>query len=125
MRRQRGTTGGGTGVHDTVVNQMLSKIDGVESLNNVLIIGTSVLCWRMNECLSLSRKFYVCTVAGMTNRKDMIDEALLRPGRLEVTAGRSHTHDSFLLPISYILILQHGTPPSDRPSILCERLSIV
>ena len=34
-------------------------MDGVESLNNILIIG-------------------------MTNRKDMIDEAILRPGRLEI-----------------------------------------
>ena len=30
---------GASGVHDTVVNQLLSKIDGVESLNNVLVIG--------------------------------------------------------------------------------------
>lgn len=51
--------GSSSGVHDTVVNQLLSKIDGVESLNNILVIG-------------------------MTNRRDMIDEALLRPGRLEV-----------------------------------------
>lgn len=50
---------GNTGVHDTVVNQLLSKIDGVEQLNNILVIG-------------------------MTNRKDMIDDALMRPGRLEV-----------------------------------------
>ncbi len=57
--KQRGTTGGGTGVNDSIVNQLLSKIDGVESLNNVLLIG-------------------------MTNRKDMIDEAVLRPGRLEL-----------------------------------------
>lgn len=57
--RPRGTITGSTGVHDTVVNQLLSKIDGVNSLNNILIIG-------------------------MTNRKDMIDEAVLRPGRLEV-----------------------------------------
>lgn len=35
----RGTDRGGTGVHDTVVNQLLSKIDGVESLNNILVIG--------------------------------------------------------------------------------------
>lgn len=38
---------------------MLSKIDGVESLSNILIIG-------------------------MTNRLDMIDEALTRPGRFEI-----------------------------------------
>eukprot|EP00112_Aurelia_sp_Birch-Aquarium-sp1_P009639 Seg2100.5 transcript_id=Seg2100.5/GoldUCD/mRNA.D3Y31 product="Vesicle-fusing ATPase 1" protein_id=Seg2100.5/GoldUCD/D3Y31 len=57
--KQRGSMSGSTGVHDTVVNQLLSMIDGVEQLNNILVIG-------------------------MTNRKDLIDEALLRPGRLEV-----------------------------------------
>lgn len=57
--KSRGSVGGGSGVHDTVVNQLLTKIDGVDSLNNILLIG-------------------------MTNRKDMLDEALLRPGRLEV-----------------------------------------
>lgn len=41
------------------MNQLLSKMDGVDQLNNILIIG-------------------------MTNRLDMIDEALLRPGRLEI-----------------------------------------
>jgi vesicle-fusing ATPase len=58
--KQRGSgAGGGTGVGDSVVNQLLSKLDGVDQLNNILLIG-------------------------MTNRLDMIDEALLRPGRLEV-----------------------------------------
>ncbi|KAJ5749017.1 uncharacterized protein N7511_010713 [Penicillium nucicola] len=58
--KQRGSgAGGGTGVGDSVVNQLLSKLDGVDQLNNILLIG-------------------------MTNRMDMIDEALLRPGRLEV-----------------------------------------
>ncbi|KAF9464799.1 P-loop containing nucleoside triphosphate hydrolase protein [Collybia nuda] len=57
--KQRGSTNNGTGVGDSVVNQLLSKMDGVDQLNNILIIG-------------------------MTNRLDMIDEALLRPGRLEV-----------------------------------------
>jgi len=73
--KQRGSTNSGTGVGDSVVNQLLSKVstervrfshingtpqmDGVDQLNNILIIG-------------------------MTNRLDMIDEALLRPGRLEV-----------------------------------------
>eukprot|EP01097_Dermamoeba_algensis_P005479 TRINITY_DN3489_c0_g1_i1.p1 TRINITY_DN3489_c0_g1~~TRINITY_DN3489_c0_g1_i1.p1 ORF type:complete len:784 (-),score=205.95 TRINITY_DN3489_c0_g1_i1:72-2180(-) len=57
--KARGSRGDSTGVGDSVVNQLLSKIDGVNSLNNILVIG-------------------------MTNRKDMIDEALIRPGRLEV-----------------------------------------
>jgi vesicle-fusing ATPase len=57
--RQRGSNRDGTGVHDSIVNQLLSKIDGVNSLNNLLIIG-------------------------MTNRLDLLEEALLRPGRFEV-----------------------------------------
>lgn len=58
--KQRGSgAAGGTGVGDSVVNQLLSKLDGVDQLNNVLLIG-------------------------MTNRMDLIDDALLRPGRLEV-----------------------------------------
>lgn len=57
--KARGSVRDGTGVHDTVVNQLLTKVDGVDALNNILLIG-------------------------MTNRKDMLDEALLRPGRLEV-----------------------------------------
>jgi vesicle-fusing ATPase len=71
IMKTRGSTRDSTGVADSIVNQLLSKIDGVDSLNNILIIG-------------------------MTNRKDMIDEAVLRPGRLELhveiglpdTAGR-------------------------------------
>lgn len=57
--KARGSVAGNAGVNDTVVNQLLSKIDGVDQLNNILIIG-------------------------MTNRLDMIDDALTRPGRLEV-----------------------------------------
>lgn len=52
---------GGVGgqVSDQVVNQLLTNIEGVEALNNIVIIG-------------------------MTNRKDLLDEAVIRPGRLEV-----------------------------------------
>jgi vesicle-fusing ATPase len=57
--KKRGSVSDGTGVHDSVVNQLLTKIDGVDSLDNILVIG-------------------------MTNRLDMIDDALTRPGRLEV-----------------------------------------
>lgn len=35
----RGTMSGSTAVHDTIVNQLLSKIDGVNQLNNILVIG--------------------------------------------------------------------------------------
>ena len=37
--KTRGSVRDGTGVSDSVVNQLLSKIDGVDSLNNLLIIG--------------------------------------------------------------------------------------
>ncbi len=37
--KQRGSVASGTGVHDTVVNQLLTKIDGVDALNNILLIG--------------------------------------------------------------------------------------
>ena len=57
--KPRGSRGDGTGVGDNVVNQLLAKMDGVDQLNNILVIG-------------------------MTNRKDLIDSALLRPGRFEV-----------------------------------------
>ena len=58
--KQRGSAkSDGTGVGDNVVNQLLAKMDGVDQLNNILIIG-------------------------MTNRLDLIDNALLRPGRFEI-----------------------------------------
>ena len=59
IAKTRGTTSGGTGVSDNIVNQLLSMIDGVDSLDNILVIG-------------------------MTNRLDLIDKAVLRPGRFEV-----------------------------------------
>lgn len=37
--KARGSTSNGTGVNDSIVNQLLSKIDGVDSLNNILLIG--------------------------------------------------------------------------------------
>ena len=57
--KQRGSNSGDAGVGDSVVNQLLSYIDGVHAIDNVLIIG-------------------------MTNRFDLLDSALLRSGRLEV-----------------------------------------
>src|SRR5699024_9657912 len=56
--RTRGT-GVSSDVETTIVPQLLAEIDGVERLNNVIVIGAS-------------------------NREDMIDPAILRPGRLDV-----------------------------------------
>lgn len=39
--KSRGSVRDGSGVHDTIVNQLLTKIDGVNSLNNILLIGKS------------------------------------------------------------------------------------
>ena len=60
IARKRGSmTSDTTGVRDSVVNQLLAKIDGVKEANNILVVG-------------------------LTNRPELLDPALLRPGRLEV-----------------------------------------
>ena len=60
LARTRGSlSGDSSGVRDSVVNQLLAKLDGVRQMDNVLVIG-------------------------LTNRRDLIDPALLRPGRMEV-----------------------------------------
>eukprot|EP00978_Attheya_sp_CCMP212_P034345 scaffold143509_cov51-Attheya_sp.AAC.1 len=60
IARKRGTaTADTTGVRDSVVNQLLAKMDGVKEASNVLVVG-------------------------LTNRPELLDPALLRPGRLEV-----------------------------------------
>jgi proteasome-associated ATPase len=56
--RTRGT-GISSDVESTIVPQLLSELDGVETLKNVIVIGAS-------------------------NREDLIDPAILRPGRLDV-----------------------------------------
>ena len=74
LTRTRGSlSGDSSGVRDSVVNQLLAKLDGVKEMDNMLVIG-------------------------LTNRRDLIDPALLRPGRLEVVSTfpqavrRTHSH---------------------------------
>jgi len=57
---KRGTRTGSTGVDDDMTSQILSILDGVDTLNNVLVIGT-------------------------TNRKDLLDDALLRENRFALS----------------------------------------
>lgn len=54
--KRRSGSDSGSNVSNNIVNQLLTKIDGVNSLDNILLIG-------------------------MTNRLDLLDEAILRPGR--------------------------------------------
>ena len=92
--KQRGSVQSGTGVHDTVVNQLLTKIDGVDALNNILLIG-------------------------MTNRKDMLDDALLRPGRLEVQVEIGLPDDS-----GRLQILQIHTSKMSKNSFLADDVDL-
>ncbi|MCK4492244.1 MAG: CDC48 family AAA ATPase, partial [Candidatus Altiarchaeales archaeon] len=56
--KRRGDVDGGSHVTETVVNQILTEMDGIESLENVIVIGA-------------------------TNRPDILDSSLLRPGRFD------------------------------------------
>ena len=59
FRKRSAAQDSGEATRASAVNQILSKLDGVKELGNVLVIG-------------------------LTNRKELLDDALLRPGRLEV-----------------------------------------
>src|ERR1700704_3351131 len=91
--RTRGT-GISSDVETTIVPQLLAEIDGVEGLKNVIVIGAS-------------------------NRQDLIDPAILRPGRLDVKIkierpDRQAATDIFLkyltsnIPIAQAETRQHG-----------------
>ena len=59
FRKRTPSEDAGESTRSSAVNQILAKLDGVKAIPNVLLIG-------------------------MTNRRELLDEALLRPGRLEV-----------------------------------------
>ena len=101
--RTRGT-GVSSDVETTIVPQLLAEIDGVESLDNVIVIGAS-------------------------NREDMIDPAILRPGRLDVkirvqrpsAAGAReilgiHLGDN--VPLRTSLVEQHGGHQAAREELV-------
>jgi len=58
LASKRGMNAGGSRVTESVLNQMLAEMDGIEGLSNVIVVGA-------------------------TNRPDMLDSALMRPGRFD------------------------------------------
>ena len=103
--RTRGT-GVSSDVETTIVPQLLAEIDGVESLRDVIIIGAS-------------------------NREDMIDPAILRPGRLDVKIrverpGRDAAREILRLslttdvPIDSGLVAQHAGDRAGAASALVQ-----
>jgi len=105
--RTRGT-GISSDVESTIVPQLLSELDGVEALKNVIVIGAS-------------------------NREDLIDPAILRPGRLDVKikierpnaeAARQiyqiYLHDE--LPLDGTELERHG---GDRSALITEMVDSV
>ena len=93
MFRTRGT-GISSDMESTIVPQLLAEIDGVEGLRNVIVIGA-------------------------TNREDLIDPAILRPGRLDVKIRIDRPNEkaarqifarylTYELPISSVTIEQFG-----------------
>jgi proteasome-associated ATPase len=81
--RTRGT-GISSDVESTIVPQLLSELDGVESLKNVVVIGAS-------------------------NREDLIDPAILRPGRLDVKI-RINRPDTFAAREIFRIYISEETP---------------
>lgn len=86
MVPKRGSYEGSSHVTESIVSQFLTELDGLEELKNVIVIGA-------------------------TNRPDMIDPALMRPGRLEQhifvpppdAAGRKQIFEVYLKEIKEML----------------------
>lgn len=104
--RTRGS-GVSSDVENTIVPQLLSEIDGVEGLENVIVIGAS-------------------------NREDMIDPAILRPGRLDVKIkverpDAEAAKDIFSkyitsdLPLHADDLAEHGNSPDETVSEMIQR----
>lgn len=105
--RTRGT-GLSSDVETTIVPQLLAEIDGVERLDNVIVIGAS-------------------------NREDMIDPAILRPGRLDVkikierpdAEAALDIFSKYLtpdLPIHPVDLAEHGGNAQDAVTAMGQRV---
>jgi proteasome-associated ATPase len=108
--RTRGS-GISSDIESTIVPQLLAEIDGVESLKNVIVVGAS-------------------------NREDLIDPAILRPGRLDVKIkierpDERAANDIFRkylttsLPISSDEVAKHGSAESAVGAIIEATVEIM
>jgi proteasome-associated ATPase len=106
--RTRGS-GISSDIESTIVPQLLAEIDGVESLKNVIVVGAS-------------------------NREDLIDPAILRPGRLDVKIkierpDEDSARDIFSkyltteVPIADTEIREHGTKDAAVERIIDETVT--
>ncbi|MGH9187540.1 MAG: proteasome ATPase, partial [Acidimicrobiales bacterium] len=106
MFRTRGS-GISSDIESTIVPQLLAEIDGVESLKNVIVIGAS-------------------------NREDLIDPAILRPGRLDVKIkierpderAAAQIFSRYLksdLPIAGATVQEYGGDPDKAVEAMIER----
>lgn len=87
--RTRGT-GISSDMESTIVPQLLAEIDGVESLRDVIVIGA-------------------------TNREDLIDPAILRPGRLDVKIKIERPNEEAAAQIFHRYL--HGELPIDPTTV--------
>lgn len=105
--RTRGT-GVSSDMESTVVPQLLSELDGVEGLDNVIVIGAS-------------------------NREELIDPAILRPGRLDVKIRVDRPdqeaaldilskHIDGSLPLAADLVAEHGGK-EEAAAALCRAIA--
>lgn len=90
----RGSVQNSAGVYDSLVNQLLSVIDGVHAINNLFIIA-------------------------MTNRKDLLDPALLRAGRIGI-----HVPISLPTEEGRYQILRIHTSQMDQHSLLSKDVDL-
>jgi len=105
--RTRGT-GISSDVESTIVPQLLSELDGVEALKNVIVIGAS-------------------------NREDLIDPAILRPGRLDVKIKIERPTEEAALEIFRIYLAENvpldaeemEAAGGDRPKMVAEMIENV
>jgi transitional endoplasmic reticulum ATPase len=93
--KRGGAMGGGSKVTENVLNQLLAEMDGIEDLTNVIVIGA-------------------------TNRPDILDPALMRPGRFDRIVYVSVPDQEGRLDI---LKIHTGKMPIENKAELIEELS--